>query len=157
MRIAIFPGSFDPITIGHQDIIERALPLFDKIIVAIGINSSKKYHFSLEQRTDFINLTFNNNSKVEVTTYTGLTIDFCKSVGANYILRGIRNSADFLYENSIAQMNKAMDKDIETIYLSTIPALSAINSSIIRDILINKGDASQFVPTVLKNKIIYLT
>ena len=153
MKIAIFPGSFDPITIGHQDIIERALPLFDKIIVAIGINSSKKYHFTLEQRTDFINLTFNNNSKVEVTTYTGLTIDFCKSVGANYILRGIRNSADFLYENSIAQMNKAMDKDIETIYLSTIPALSAINSTIVRDILINKGDASQFVPTVLKNKI----
>ncbi|MFB0925936.1 MAG: pantetheine-phosphate adenylyltransferase [Vicingaceae bacterium] len=153
MKIAIFPGSFDPITIGHQDIIERALPLFDKIIVAIGINSSKKYHFTLEQRTDFINLTFNNNPKIEVITYTGLTIDFCKSVGANYILRGIRNSADFLYENSIAQMNKAMDKDIETIYLSTIPALSAINSTIVRDILINKGDASQFVPTVLKNKI----
>tara|TARA_B100000809_G_scaffold47690_1_gene42369 strand:+ start:29368 stop:29832 length:465 start_codon:yes stop_codon:yes gene_type:complete len=153
MKIAIFPGSFDPITIGHQDIIERALPLFDKIIVSIGINSSKKYHFTLEQRTDFINLTFNNNTKIEVITYNGLTIDFCKSIGAKYILRGIRNSADFLYENNIAQMNKAMDKDIETIYLSTIPALSAINSTIVRDILINKGDASQFVPTVLKNQI----
>jgi pantetheine-phosphate adenylyltransferase len=153
MKIAVFPGSFDPITIGHQDIIERALPLFDKIIVAIGINSSKKYHFTLEQRTEFINLTFNNNPKIEVITYTGLTIDFCKSVGANYILRGIRNSEDFLYENSIAQMNKAMDKDIETIYLSTIPALSAINSTIVRDILINNGDASQFVPAVLKDKI----
>ena len=154
MKIAVFPGSFDPITIGHQDIIERALPLFDKIIVAIGINSSKKYHFSLTQRTEFIQLTFKNNPKIEVTTYQGLTINFCKNIGAQFILRGIRNSADYLYENSIAQMNKAMDEDIETIYLSTIPALSAINSTIVRDIIVNKGDASQFVPSVLKDKII---
>ena len=153
MKIAVFPGSFDPITIGHQDIIERALPLFDKIIVAIGINSSKKYHFTLEQRMEFIKLTFNNNTKIEVATYTGLTIDFCKSVNSNYILRGIRNSSDYLYENSIAQMNKAMNSDIETIYLSTIPELSAINSTIVRDIIINNGDASQFVPAVLKDKI----
>ncbi|MGB0887528.1 MAG: pantetheine-phosphate adenylyltransferase [Vicingaceae bacterium] len=153
MKIAVFPGSFDPITIGHQDIIERALPLFDKIIVAIGVNSSKKYHFTLEQRTQFIELTFNNNPKIEVATYKGLTIDFCKSVNANYILRGIRNSSDYLYENSIAQMNKAMAENIETIYLSTIPALSAINSTIVRDIIINNGNASQFVPVAIKNKI----
>ena len=153
MKIAVFPGSFDPITIGHQNIIERALPLFDKIIVAIGVNSSKKYHFTLEQRTQFIELTFNNNPKIEVATYKGLTIDFCKSVNANYILRGIRNSSDYLYENSIAQMNKAMAENIETIYLSTIPALSAINSTIVRDIIINNGNASQFVPVAIKNKI----
>ncbi len=153
MKIAVFPGSFDPVTKGHQDIIERALPLFDKIVVAIGVNSSKKYHFSLEQRKEFIELTFDNNQKIEVDTYSGLTIDYCKSIGANYILRGIRNSSDYLYENSIAQMNKTMDNDIETIFIPTIPEFSAINSTIVRDIIINKGDASQFVPAVLKDKI----
>lgn len=153
MKIAIFPGSFDPITKGHQDIIERALPLFDKIIIAIGKNSAKKYHFNLEERTQFIKLTFNNNPKIEVISYTGLTIDFCKSVNANYILRGIRNSADYMYENSIAQMNKAMDNDIETIFMPTIPELAAINSTIVRDILINGGNVEQFVPAAIKNNL----
>jgi pantetheine-phosphate adenylyltransferase len=153
MKIAVFPGSFDPITIGHLDIIERALPLFDKIIVAIGINSSKKYHFSLEQRKAFIELTFKGNPKVEVNSYDRLTIDFCKSEKANYILRGIRNSSDYLYENAIAQMNKKMAEDIETIYIPTIPDLSAINSTIVRDIIRNNGDVSQFIPDALKNKI----
>tara|TARA_B110000459_G_C16621667_1_gene502074 strand:+ start:738 stop:1199 length:462 start_codon:yes stop_codon:yes gene_type:complete len=153
MKIAIFPGSFDPITKGHQDIIERALPLFDKIIIAIGKNSAKKYHFNLEERTQFIELTFNNNPKIEVISYTGLTIDFCKSVNANYILRGIRNSADYMYENSIAQMNKAMDNDIETIFMPTIPELAAINSTIVRDILINGGNVEQFVPAAIKNNL----
>ena len=153
MKIAIFPGSFDPITKGHQDIIERALPLFDKIIIAIGKNSAKKYHFSLEERTHFIELTFNNNPKIEVISYTGLTIDFCKSVNANYILRVIRNSADYMYENSIAQMNKAMDNDIETIFMPTIPELAAINSTIVRDILINGGNVEQFVPAAIKNNL----
>jgi pantetheine-phosphate adenylyltransferase len=153
MKIAVFPGSFDPITKGHQDIIERALPLFDKIIVAIGQNSAKKYHYSLEQRTNFIELTFNNNPKIEVISYTGLTIDFCKSVNASYILRGIRNSSDYLYENSIAQMNKAMENDIETIFIPTIPELAAINSTIVRDILINGGNVEQFVPTAIKNNL----
>ena len=153
MKIAIFPGSFDPITKGHQDIIERALPLFDKIIIAIGKNSAKKYHFNLEERTQFIELTFNNNPKIEVISYTGLTIDFCKSVNANYILRGIRNSADYMYENSIAQMNKAMDNDIETIFMPTIPELAAINSTIVRDILINGGNIEQFVPAAIKNNL----
>jgi len=153
MKIAVFPGSFDPITKGHQDIIERALPLFDKIIVAIGQNSAKKYHFSLPQRSNFIELTFNNNPKIEVICYTGLTIDFCKSVNANYILRGIRNSADYMYENSIAQMNKAMAGSIETIFIPTIPELAAINSTIVRDILINGGNAEQFVPAEIKNHL----
>lgn len=153
MKIAVFPGSFDPITKGHQDIIERVSPLFDKIIVAIGQNSAKKYHFDLEQRTNFINLTFNNNSKIEVTTYNGLTVNFCKTVNANYIVRGIRNSADYMYENAIAQMNKAMENNIETIYIPTVPELSAINSTIVRDILINGGNVEQFVPSAIKNKI----
>ena len=153
MKIAVFPGSFDPITIGHEDIIKRALPLFDKIIVAIGINSSKKYHFTLEQRTQFIELTFNANPKIEIATYSGLTIDFCKSFGANYILRGIRNNSDYTFENAIAQMNKTMAAKIETIFMPTLPELSAINSTIVRDIIINKGDASQFVPAALKDII----
>ncbi len=154
MKIAVFPGSFDPITLGHQDIITRAIPLFDKIIVAIGQNSLKKYHFSLEQRTQFINDTFSNNPTIEVSTYNGLTVDYCKEVNANFILRGIRNNADYTYENSIAQMNKAMNNNIEAIFMSTIPALSAINSTIVRDIIINGGDASQFVPAEIKNKLI---
>ena len=153
MKIAVFPGSFDPITLGHVDLIKRALPLFDKIIVAIGVNSSKKYHFTLEQRTQFIELTFNNNPKIEVATYKGLTIDFCKSVNANYILRGIRNSSDYLYENSIAQMNKAMHNPIETLFIPTLPELSAINSTIVRDILVNGGDISKFVPSPIKDLI----
>ena len=154
MNIAVFPGSFDPITLGHQNIVDRALPLFDKIVVAIGQNSLKKYHFSLEQRIEFINLTFNNNPKIEVATYTGLTIDFCKEVGSNYILRGIRNATDYNYENPIAQMNKSMNDNIETIFMSTIPELSAINSTIVRDIIINDGDVSKFVPATIKGKLI---
>ncbi|MDF1673389.1 MAG: pantetheine-phosphate adenylyltransferase [Vicingaceae bacterium] len=146
MKIAVFPGSFDPITKGHQDIIERASPLFDKIIVAIGINSTKKYHFNLETRQKFITKTFENNPKIEVATYSGLTIDFCKIVNANYIVRGVRNVTDYNYENGIAQMNKAMENNIETLFIPTLPTFSAINSTIVRDILLNGGDISQFIP-----------
>ena len=153
MKVALFPGSFDPITIGHEDIIKRTVPLFDIIIIAIGINSSKKYQYSLAQRLEFLKLTFSQYPTVQITSYEGLTIKFCQSVGAQYILRGIRNSSDYLYENAIAQMNKAMAEDIETIYLPTTPALSAINSTIVRDIINNNGDASQFVPQVLRDKI----
>jgi len=153
MKIAVFPGSFDPITLGHQNVVERALPLFDKIIVAIGNNTSKKYHFSLNQRIDFIKQTFNNNPKIEVATYDGLTINFCKQQNAKFILRGIRNVTDYSYENSIAQMNKALENEIETIFMATIPEFSAINSTIIRDILINGGNVNQFIPKVLKNKL----
>ena len=155
MKIAVFPGSFDPITKGHEAIILRALPLFDKIIVAIGKNTAKKYHFSLIQRTNFITLTFNNNPKIEVLSYEGLTIDFCKSVNAHYILRGIRNSSDYLYENGIAQMNKIMETDIETLFIPTTPEFSAINSTIVRDILTHGGNVEQFVPTAIKNKLLF--
>lgn len=146
MNVAVFPGSFDPITIGHQNIVERALPLFDKIIVAIGTNTQKKYHFPLKERIHFIEKTFNQNEKIEIASYDGLTIDFCKKSNANYILRGIRNVADYNYENSIAQMNLAMNNNIETIFMPTLPELSAINSTIVRDIIINKGNIRQFVP-----------
>ena len=150
MKIALFPGSFDPITKGHQDIIERATPLFDKIIVAIGTNSSKKYLYTLEERMQWIKETFSENSKVEITTYTGLTIDYCKKVNANYILRGLRNTVDYNYEANIAQMNRAMQANIETVFMLTSPNLSAINSNIVRDIIINNGDASQFVPKAIQ-------
>ena len=152
MKIAVFPGSFDPITLGHKDIVERALTLFDKIIIAIGINSQKSYHFSIEQRKSFIEASF-SSSKIIIETYDGLTVDYCKKVNANYILRGVRNVNDYNYENSIAQMNKMLDTNIETIFLPTSPELSAINSTIIRDILVNGGDISQFVPKEIRNLI----
>lgn len=152
MKIAVFPGSFDPITLGHQDIVERALPLFDKVIIAIGTNSAKNYLFSEEDRKLFIEKTF-SNPKIEVSTYTGLTVDFCNKIGANFIIRGIRNSADYNFENSIAQMNKTMSNKIETLFLPTSPSLSAINSTIVRDILVNGGDVSQFIPDSIKDII----
>ncbi|MBL7884813.1 MAG: pantetheine-phosphate adenylyltransferase [Bacteroidia bacterium] len=145
-RIAIFPGSFDPITKGHENILHRALPLFDEIIIAIGKNSSKQNYFSLEQREKWIKQVFANEPKVRVETYSGLTIDFCKKMNAHYILRGLRTSADFEFEKAIAQNNHAMADDIETIFILPIPELSAINSTIVRDIIRNGADASQFVP-----------
>lgn len=145
MNIAIFPGSFDPITVGHQDIILRALPLFDKVIVAVGKNTSKKYLFSQEQRVKWIKKVFAKEKKISVSSFSGLTVDYCKKVKANYILRGLRTSADFEFERSIGQINKAMS-GVETIFLLSSPELSAINSTIVRDIIINNGDASSFVP-----------
>ncbi len=152
-RIAVFPGSFDPITTGHESIIKRSLPLFDKIIIAIGENSTKKSFFSLEKRKQWIEKVFKGKKKIEVKTYKGLTIDFCKSVGANYILRGLRTSADFEFERVIAQMNRAMEKKIETVFLLSNPELSAITSTIVRDIIRNGGDASQFVPLAIRKEI----
>jgi pantetheine-phosphate adenylyltransferase len=145
-RIAIFPGSFDPITKGHENILHRALPLFDEIIIAIGKNSSKQNYFSLEQREKWIKQVFANEPKVRIETYTGLTIDFCKKMNATFILRGLRTSADFEFEKAIAQNNKQMAPEIETVFILPIPELSAINSTIVRDIIRNNGDASQFVP-----------
>jgi pantetheine-phosphate adenylyltransferase len=148
-KIAVFPGSFDPITKGHVALVERALPLFDKIIIAIGNNSQKNYLFNLQKRKEWLQEVFKNLPNVSIASYSGLTIEFCKAQEANYILRGLRNSNDFEFEKNIAQMNYSMNNNIETIFLITQPELSAINSSIIRDIIKNKGNASEFVPDVI--------
>ena len=149
-KIALFPGSFDPITVGHESIIKRALPIFDKIIIAIGYNANKKGYFPLENRIRWIEKVFENEPKVIVTHYKELTVDFCKKVNAQYILRGLRTSADFEYERSIAQTNKAMHTDIETLFLLTTPETTAANSTIVRDIIRHGGDASMFLPTGIK-------
>ncbi len=144
--IAVFPGSFDPITKGHESIVRRALPLFDEVIVAIGVNSEKQYFYSLEQREQWIGKVFEGEDKVRVEKYEGLTMDFCKQQKAQFVLRGLRSSADFEFERSIAQMNKSLAPDIDTVFMLSTPELSAINSTIVRDIIRNGGDASQFVP-----------
>ncbi len=153
-RIAIFPGSFDPITKGHENILQRALPLFDEVIIAIGKNSHKQNYFSLEQRESWIRQVFGSEPKVKIENYTGLTIDFCKKVNATYILRGLRTSADFEFEKAIAQNNKIMAPAIETIFILPVPELSAINSTIVRDIVRNGGDVTPFVPkgVILKSQ-----
>ncbi|AJA69109.1 pantetheine-phosphate adenylyltransferase [Myroides odoratimimus] len=149
MRRAVLPGSFDPITNGHYDIIQRALPLFDEIIVAIGVNSDKKYMFSLEDRKRFIEETFKDEPKIKVATYEGLTTDFCFKVGAQFILRGLRNPADFEFEKAIAHTNRFLTK-IETVFLLTAASTSFISSSIVRDVIRNKGDYSKLVPPTVK-------
>jgi len=145
-RIAIFPGSFDPITIGHEDILKRVLPLFDEVIVAIGKNSSKQNYFPLEQRKAWVEKVFKNQPKVRVETYTGLTVAYCKKMKADFIVRGLRTSADFEFEKAIAQNNKMMVPEVETIFILPVPEFSAINSTIVRDIVRNGGDATRFVP-----------
>lgn len=145
-RIAVFPGSFDPITKGHESIIKRAVPLFDKIYVAIGENQQKKAFFLLEKRIEWLEKVFQNYSSVEITTYKGLTVDFCKKINALYILRGLRTSADFEFERSIGQINKQIYPVIENIFLLSAPEYISLNSSIVRDIIRHGGDASPFVP-----------
>ena len=149
MKIAIFPGSFDPITKGHESIVKRAAPLFDKIIVAIGVNSSKKGMFDLDTREKWIRKTFEKTPNVEVTTYSGLTVDYCIEQKADYILRGLRSNADFEYEFTIAQMNKLLKNKIETLFLLTEPEFSSISSTIVKDIFKNEGDIRQFIPDVI--------
>ena len=152
MRIAVFPGSFDPITLGHYDIVERATPLFDKIIIAIGQNSQKKYMFSLEQRKEFIQKTFKDFPNVEVDSFEGLTIDYCQSKKVNFILRGLRNPADFEFEKAIAQTNRTLthDNKIETIFLLTSAGKSFISSSIVREIICFKGHYELLVPDAVR-------
>jgi pantetheine-phosphate adenylyltransferase len=145
MRKAIFPGSFDPITLGHYDIIKRSIPLFDEIVVAIGINAEKKYMFSLEERKRFIEEAFADEPSVSVVIYEGLTIDLCKNLKANFILRGLRNPADFEFEKAIAHTNRRLSK-IETVFLLTAAKTSYISSSIVRDVIRNGGDYSVLVP-----------
>lgn len=145
MRRAIFPGSFDPITLGHVDIVNRALPLFDEIIIAVGINTDKKYMFSLDKRINFIKKNYASEPKIFIKTYSGLTIDFCKKIKADFILRGLRNPADFEFEKAIAQTNRKLSK-IETVFLLTSSDTSYISSSIVRDVLRNGGDISSLVP-----------
>ncbi|MDX1829882.1 MAG: pantetheine-phosphate adenylyltransferase [Lutibacter sp.] len=145
MRRAIFPGSFDPITLGHVDIINRALPLFDEIIIAIGINADKKYMFPVKKRVEFIKKTFANEPKIKVETYTGLTIDYCNKKNIDFILRGLRNPADFEFEKAIAQTNRKL-APVETVFLLTSAETSYISSSIVRDVLRNGGDISGLVP-----------
>lgn len=146
-KIALFPGSFDPFTIGHESIIRRALPMFDKIIVAIGYNSEKKEgYFPIEKRLNWIKKIFDNESKIIVSTYDQLTVDFCRKMGAQYILRGLRTSSDFEYERAIAQTNKYLSSEVETVFLLTTPEHTSITSSIVRDVIRHGGDASIFVP-----------
>lgn len=145
MKKALFPGSFDPLTLGHVDIITRASTLFDEIIVAIGVNADKKYMFSLEQRKTFIEETFAHNPKIKVATYQGLTVDFCKEIGVDFILRGLRNPADFEFEKAIAHTNRDL-APIETIFLLTSAQTSYIASNIVRDVIRNNGDYTKLVP-----------
>jgi pantetheine-phosphate adenylyltransferase len=150
MKRAIFPGSFDPITLGHVDIINRALPLFDEIVIAIGVNADKKYMFSLEERIQFIKKNYENEPKISVKTYSGLTIQFCKEINVDFILRGLRNPADFEFEKAIAQTNRKLS-GIETVFLLTSAATAFISSSIVRDVYRHGGDISEMVPeSVLK-------
>lgn len=152
-RVAVFPGSFDPITIGHESIIRRALPLFDRIIVAIGTNSTKENYFPLAKRKQWIEKVFKEEKKIEVSVYKGLTIDFCKTTGASYILRGLRTSADFEFERMIAQMNRAMEEKIETVFILSSSELSSVASTVVRDIIRNGGDVKQFVPEAIRKEI----
>lgn len=145
-KIALFPGSFDPITKGHQSIVKRALPMFDKIVVAIGSNTAKNSVFPLEKRIEWIEKTFAQYDNVEVVTFNSLTVDFCREIGAKYILRGLRNSTDFQYERNIARINQELAEEIETIFLMTKPDDAAISSSLVREILSFGRDVSQFIP-----------
>ncbi len=148
MRRVVFPGSFDPLTLGHTDIINRALKLFDEIIIAIGNNTSKNYMFSLEQRVQFIEQTYAGEKKIKVDTYEGLTIEYCKKVNSEFILRGLRNPADFEFEKAIAHTNRKLSK-IETVFLLTSANTSYISSSIVRDVLRYKGDVTGLVPDIV--------
>lgn len=145
-KIALFPGSFDPITKGHKSIVERALPMFDRIVVAVGTNTAKNSVFPLEKRIEWIEKTFAQYDNVEVVTFNSLTVDFCRQIGAKYILRGLRNSTDFQYERNIARINQELDSEIETIFLMTKPDDAAISSSLVREILSFGRDVSQFIP-----------
>ena len=153
-KICVFPGTFDPITLGHVDVIKRALPMFDKIIVAIGINSSKAPMFSHEQRKTWIEEIFKGEERISAAVFEGLTVNFCKEVGAQHILRGIRYVSDFEYEKTIADANRTLDPSIETVFLTCEPKYTSVASTIVRDIIRNGGNASLFLPDVVAKSIV---
>lgn len=146
-NIAVFPGSFDPITLGHVDLVKRAIPLFDKIIIAIGVNSQKKNFYSLEKRLEWLELIFKDDNKVFVDHFEGLTVNFCAKENANFLLRGLRYASDFDYEKTISQLNRTIGDNIETVFLISQPQYSHISSTIVREIIKGNGDASPFVPS----------
>jgi pantetheine-phosphate adenylyltransferase len=152
-RIGLFPGTFDPITIGHQDIIDRSLPLFDKLFIGIGRNVNKEPMFSVEQRLQWINEIYKDNPKVEAVAFDGLTVNCCKQVGAQFILRGIRYVNDFEYEKAIADMNRSLDGHIETVFLTCLPQYTSVASTLVRDVLKNGGDVMQFLPDVVARSL----
>ena len=149
-RTAVFPGSFDPLTLGHADIIERGLLIFDRIIIGIGNNAEKKYMFTLKDREQWIKKTFEKENRVEVSSYSGLTVDFCKKVSAGFIIRGVRNAADFEFEKAIAHMNSAISENIETVFVLSDLKYNALSSSIIRDIIRNGGNPQNFLPPAVQ-------
>ncbi|NQV75002.1 MAG: pantetheine-phosphate adenylyltransferase [Bacteroidetes bacterium] len=146
MKIALFPGSFDPVTKAHVDILKRSLPLFDKVVIGIGLNSTKAAYLTIEKRKEMLRAVFADEPKVEVQTYEGLTVEFCKKIQSNYMIRGIRTVSDFEYEKAIAQMNHALEPEIESIFIVSKPGYSSISSTIVRDIMRNNGDVKQFIP-----------
>jgi len=152
-KIAVFPGSFDPITIGHVDIINRGLPLFDQLIIGIGINSQKKYLFPLETRMGWIKKIYEFEPKISVENYTGLTVHFCERREAQFILRGIRSAGDFEFEKAVSQTNRVLNRNVETIFLLANPSLSVVSSSIVRDVIVNGGDASPFIPEEIEAQV----
>ena len=153
-RICLFPGTFDPITLGHTDIIDRALPLFDKIVIGIGRNANKIPMFKEELRLQWLKEIYTNEPKLEAVVYEGLTVNCCKEVGANFILRGIRYVNDFEYEKAIADMNRSLASHIETVFLTCLPQYTSVASTLVRDVLKNGGDVSQFLPPVVAKSII---
>lgn len=153
-RICLFPGTFDPVTLGHVDIINRALPLFDKIIVGIGLNTAKAPMFSAEQRLDWIRQIYQDEERVEGAVYEGLTVDFCQKQGARFILRGIRYVSDFEYEKTIADANRTLDSSIETIFLTGEPKYTSVASTIVRDIIRNGGNAAPFLPEIVSKSLV---
>ena len=152
-RICLFPGTFDPVTLGHTDIIDRALPLFDKLIVGIGRSVNKQPMFSEQQRLEWLNEIYRSNNKVEAVVYDGLTVNCCKAVGANFILRGIRYVNDFEYEKAIADMNRSIADNIETVFLTCLPQYTSVASTLVRDVLKNGGDVSKFLPAAVNQTI----
>ena len=153
MRIALFPGTFDPITLGHVDIVNRSLDLFDKIVIGIGTNVNKQPMYSEAQRIEWIQEIYKNDTRVEARAYEGLTVNFCKEIEAKYIIRGIRFVSDFEYEKTIADMNRSLDSSIETIFLTCLPQYSSVASTLVRDVIRNGGDAGMFLPEIVKNSI----